>query len=86
MASPVTGGGIQVNRFSQLFLLAHREGHQTPNDWAAFAWNLLALQNQRLLKDGQTLENPDDNLAELTRQAQEFADQQLPVLKALQVV
>ena len=85
LASPVTGGGIQVSRFHQLFLLAHREGHQTPNDWAAFAWNLLALQNQRLLKDGQPLENPDDNLAELTRQAQEFADQQLPVLKALQI-
>ena len=65
--------------------LAHREGHQTPSDWAAFAWNLLAQQGQRLLKEGKTLEDPQENLAELTRQAQEFADKSLPILKALQI-
>ena len=39
----------------------------------------------RLIKDGKTLERPEDNLAELVQQAQAFADKQLPVLRALQV-
>ncbi|SEQ52684.1 Predicted methyltransferase regulatory domain-containing protein [Ectothiorhodospira magna] len=85
LASPVTGGGIQVSRFHQLFLLARSEGHKSPNDWATYTWNLLAQQGQRLIKEGQALENPNDNLAELTRQAQEFADKQLPIFKALQI-
>lgn len=85
LASPVTGGGVTVPRFQQLFLLAKQQGHKQPQDWARFVWNLLAMQNQRLLKDGQTLQAPQDNLAELTRQAIEFAEKRLPILKALQI-
>ena len=85
LASPVTGGGIAVPRFQQLFLLARQQGHKQPQDWAGYVWSVLAMQNQRLLKDGKTLETPEDNLAELTRQATEFAEKRLPILKALQV-
>ena len=86
LASPVTGGGVTVPRFQQLFLLAKQHGHKQPQDWANFVWNLLAMQGQRLIKDGKTLETPEDNLAELTRQAIEFAEKRLPILKALQIV
>ena len=85
LASPATGGGVTVPRFQQLFLLAKQQGHKQPQEWARFVWNVLAAQNQRLVKDGKTLEAPEDNLAELTRQAGEFADKQLPILKALQI-
>lgn len=85
LASPVTGGGITVARFHQLFLLARSQGHRQPADWASYVWQLLALQNQRLLKEGKTLETAEENLAELTEQAQTFAEQQLPILKALQI-
>ncbi|NLZ10604.1 MAG: methyltransferase, partial [Alcaligenaceae bacterium] len=85
LASPVTGGGVTVQRFHQLFVLARQKGHKTSAEWAAFAWNVLAMQGQRLLKDGKALETPEENLAELTAQATEFADKQLPVLKALQI-
>ena len=84
-ASPVTGGGVTVPRFQQLFLLAKQQGHKQPQDWANFVWNLLAMQGQRLIKDGKTLETPEDNLAELTAQANEFAEKRLPILKALQI-
>lgn len=86
LASPVTGAGLAVNRFNQLFLLARRQGLSTPADWAAVAWNVLASQGQRVLKDGKTLETAEDNLAELTAQAQSFATKLLPILLALQVV
>jgi SAM-dependent methyltransferase len=85
LASPVTGGGIAVGRFAQLFLLAVSQGKKQPADWAQAAWQVLAAQGQKILKDGQTLATNEENLAELTLQAQNFADKQLPILKALQV-
>jgi hypothetical protein len=87
LASPVTGGGIVVPRFSQLFLLARAEGGFAgggkPSDWAAYVWNIISRQGHRLIKDGKTLETAEDNIAELTAQAQTFAEKQLSVLKAL---
>lgn len=85
LASPVTGSGIQVNRIQQLFLLALNDGAKQPADWAKFAWEILARQDQKLIKEGKQLDSAEDNLAELTEQAARFADDFLPVLKALQI-
>jgi SAM-dependent methyltransferase len=85
LASPVTGGGVTVGRFQQLFLLAASQGQKQPKAWAQFVWDILASQGQRLLRDGKAMDKPEDNLAELTRQAEEFAVKQLPVLRALGV-
>lgn len=85
LASPVTGGGITVPRFHQLFLLGKQHGHKQPGDWAQYAWNILAMQGQRLVKEGRTLETAQDNLAELTAQASAFAEKQLPIFKALHI-
>jgi SAM-dependent methyltransferase len=84
LASPVTGGGVSVNRPAQLFLLAASQGRKQPADWGAFAWQIFAAQGQRLIKNGKTLETAEENLAELIEQAKLFAEKQLPVLKALQ--
>ncbi len=85
LASPVTGGGVPVNRFQQLFLLSLAQGKKQPSEWAHATWQILATQGQKLLKEGKTLETEQENLAELTTQAQTFADKQLPILKALQI-
>ena len=85
LASPVTGGGVAINRFHQLFLLSQQQAKKQPADWAKDAWAILSAQGQRLLKEGKTLETAEENLAELTAQAQEFADKQMPILKALQI-
>lgn len=85
LASPVSGGGLAVNRFQQLFLLARGQGLKQPSEWAQFAWRRLESLNQRLLREGRPIDTPEENLAELTRQAHEFAEKQLPVLKALQI-
>ena len=85
LASPVTGGGITVNRFQQLFLLAMSQGKKQPEEWAQLTWQILSAQNQKLVKEGKTLETPEENLAELTTQAATFAEKQLPILKALQI-
>lgn len=85
LASPVTGGGITVGRFHQLFLLSIAQGKKKPAEWAQAAWEVLAQQGQRLVKDGAALEKPEDNIAELKRQAAEFETKTLPVLRALKV-
>ncbi len=83
LASPVTGGGIQVARFSQMFLKARSLGKKAPAEWAAYAWQILAAQGQRILREGKTMETAEENLAELTSQAQNFSEGQLSCLKAL---
>ncbi|MBF0257097.1 MAG: class I SAM-dependent methyltransferase [Gammaproteobacteria bacterium] len=85
LASPVTGGGVIVQRFRQLFLLALKQGHKTPNEWAQFAWKILEAQGQKLKKEGKAVETPVENIAELLKEATEFQDKQLPILKALQI-
>jgi SAM-dependent methyltransferase len=86
LASPVTGGGVAVGRFQQLFLLAIKQGKKQPQELAKFVWELLAIQGQKILKDGKSLDTVEDNIDELTQQAQEFLDKRLKVLKALQIV
>jgi len=86
LASPVTGGGVAVNRLQQLFLRALQHGMQQPQEWAQSVWQVLAAHGQSLVKEGKTLATPEDNLAELTAQATEFAQRRFPILQALQVV
>jgi len=86
LSSPVTGGGITVGRFPQLFVLALQQGKKKPDEWAAFAEQILAAQGQKIVKDGKPLETAEEQLAELTTQAHEFAAKQLPILKALQII
>lgn len=84
LTSCVTGGGIRVSRFGQLFLLALQSGKKTPEEWATYAWQYLQMQGQKLIKESKTLESSEDNLKELIEQAKTF-EMQLPILKALQV-
>lgn len=79
LASPVTGGGLAVDRFQQLFLLALANKEKDPAD---FVWRLLAAQGQRLVKEGKTLESAEDNLAELRLRYTSF-EKRLPTLKSL---
>lgn len=85
LSSPVTGGGIALSRFQQLFLLAHDTGKKTPEEWAAFVLKIIEGQGHRIIKEGKKLETHEENLDELKEQAYVFAKEYLPVLKALHV-
>jgi SAM-dependent methyltransferase len=85
LASPVCASGVSVSRFQQLFLSAGQCGRKSPKDQAQFVWDLLAAQGQRIIKDGKTLESAEQNLDEMLKQATNFADKRLPVLKGLGV-
>ncbi|WP_090129567.1 class I SAM-dependent methyltransferase [Limnohabitans sp. Rim11] len=86
LCSPVSAGGHVLNRFQQLFLLCAQKGGQSPSDWARYAWEVLNAQGQKIIKEGQTLATEQENVAELSRQAEEFKLKQMPIMKALQIV
>jgi SAM-dependent methyltransferase len=85
LASPVTGGGLLVSRFQQLFLLALADGLKQPAEWVAFAWSLLKQQGQKIVKEGTKLETDEQNMQELTTQANDFQQKNLPIMKALKI-
>jgi SAM-dependent methyltransferase len=86
LAVPVTGGGIQVSRILQMFLLAQTKGKRGTDAMAEFAWSILGPQGHRLVREGATLQSAEENLAELKRQAIEFEETRLPAFKALGIV
>ena len=85
LASPVTGGGVVLGRFKQLFTLALQHGEKEPEDWAELVAEILEAQGQKIVKGGKQLESPEEHMSELIAQAKEFAVKQLPILKALQI-
>ncbi|MES2150026.1 MAG: class I SAM-dependent methyltransferase [Pseudomonadota bacterium] len=86
LASPVTGGGVPVSRISKLFMLSLGQGRKLPAHWVQDAWQALVAQGQKLLKNGVILDSEAENLAELLAQAKAFETNELPALKALQVI
>jgi hypothetical protein len=82
LASPVTASGIDVSRPEQLLMLAYLR----QADPVKFVWSILQVQGEKLLKDGQVLESPAANLAELKAQAEEFTAERLPLFQRLGLV
>jgi SAM-dependent methyltransferase len=79
VASPLTGGGIFLTRFAQLFLLAMKR--QEPDE-AAFVWRVLAERNEAMLRDGQLLQTEAENLARVRELHADFKSR-LPLLQRL---
>lgn len=85
LASPLTGTGVAVNRFEQLFLLARQNGNLAPDSWADFAWSVLRANGQTVLKEGSLLHGEEANVAELRVQATSFFQRRLPIFRALKI-
>lgn len=83
LASPVTGGGIGIGRFNQLFLLQQQLGVNTPAELAANVWKILEAQGEKIITDGAPMMSTEDNVAALTKQATEFKEKTLPMLRIL---
>ena len=86
LASPVTGGGVNANRFEMLFLQAVAEGATEPESWAESAWQVLSSQGHRLVNNGVPLESDQENLEELTSKATDFAAKRLLTFRTLGII
>src|SRR5882757_1045290 len=80
LASPITGGGVMVDRFSRLFLLAARVGHDDP---PAYVWDQLKATGVKLQKNDTPLESDEENPQELRVIFDNHTSQQLPILRTL---
>jgi SAM-dependent methyltransferase len=84
LASPVSGGGVAVTRFDQLFLLARSMG-LPESEWVGYVWKNISAQGHKLLKDGKPLDSVQDNLSELGQYLQDFTSKRLPIFQALAI-
>jgi hypothetical protein len=57
-----------------------------PGPLAAFAWTVLLEMGQRATRDGKGIESAQDNVAELTLQANAFIAKRLPLLRRLAIL
>src|SRR5262249_45655156 len=79
LASPVTGGGIRVDRLTQLYLLAKAQDGANPAEHMA----KMAMGSGHFIeKDGKKLD-PDEMVAALATQATQAGEQTLPLLTRL---
>jgi SAM-dependent methyltransferase len=86
LASPVIGGGVGVNRYQQLFLLALSQGKKQPKEWAQAACDVLASQNQRVVTEGKVIDSSEGNLKQMIKLAETFNATRLAVLRELEAV
>ncbi len=85
LVSPLTGGGYPLSRVELLFLDAISSGEKSSRDWASYTWSILKQQGDKLFKADKALVTEEEILAELSDQADVFADRKLPVLEKLQI-
>lgn len=82
LASPLTGSGVSIDRSEQLFLLAYLRNA----DPVQFISQVLQVQGERLTKDGEVLESLEANQAEISRQAERFLTERLPLFERFGLV
>ncbi len=83
LAAPVTGGAVSVNRMQQLFLLARERKIADP---AAYVWQIFKENNERIVKEGQVIENDEESLKEIKANYANFATKAMPLLKAMGIM
>jgi hypothetical protein len=83
LASPVTGAGLKVNRQGMLWLLARRSGAPDP---VAFSLNVMRALGINQFRGEERVEGEAENYALLRERMEDFATNQLPILRQLQMV
>lgn len=82
LASPVTGGGIALDRVGKLFLA----GLSLGADPVRHAFDTLEAAGQRVLRDGKPITTAERHKVELAERWESFTRRRLPVLHALGAV
>ena len=83
LASPVTGGGVEIGYTTMLLLEAWKRGLREPTAIAQAAQATLSRLGQRLLIDGEVVVDRDRSLALLAAEARALPAATLPRLAAL---
>lgn len=83
LASPLTGCGVNVNRFQQLFLAQYKGGVKAADKLADTVLKILTRQGQKILFNGKALDSPEKTAEHLRTLAERFLTSNLPIYKTL---
>ncbi len=86
LASPQSGGGVPLSRFSQLFIQQYLAGERTADSLARYVHALLQHNRERVVHEGKMLESDDAQLAHLQGLAQHFLQGELPLLQGMGIL
>ncbi|MBP7580546.1 MAG: class I SAM-dependent methyltransferase [Vogesella sp.] len=86
LASPQTGGGVPISRFTQLFIQQYLAGEREADGLARYVHTLLQRNRERVVHEGKMMENDAAQLAHLQGLAQRFLQAELASLQALGIV
>ena len=85
LVSPVTLTAVPVNKIERLILLAMKQKCKTPHDIAKHVWDILSVQGHKLIKEGVTLQDPKENIAQLKDEAALFLENKFELFKNLKI-
>lgn len=86
LVSPLTGGAVSFGRIDQIFLYAYLKNKSKKDTWVEIVWEALDKLNQRMIKDGKTLETPEENIKELKLYQKRFEKNMLPFAIKMQLI
>jgi len=85
LASPITGGGIGVNRTILLFMLAEKNGCIGSEMISEFVYDMYSSQGVKMKKNDLVLITKEDAINELKSQAEYYLNHNKKILQALKI-
>ena len=85
LVSPLTGGGVGIDRIHMLFIAARDANINTPAKMADYIWDIFEKEGTLYVKEGKPLEPAQENREALKNAAQEFQKIILPALERLHI-
>lgn len=86
LASPITGGAVNVPHICILFLNATGQGHSTVQELSLYVWEFLQSIGEKMRKDGKKMESREENLSAIEPLAERFLTSMRPMLRVLRVI
>ena len=86
LSSPVLGWAYPLGRTERIFLSAVFEGKKYAGELANYAWKIFSENGQRLVRDNKMVESAEENISMFKDMAQNFLNNDLPLLKNLQII
>ena len=85
VASPVTGEGFLLTELEALCILAN-QSKLAQDKWTDFIWDIFKAKNRLMIKDGETLTEEKENLAEIEKKKNLFIEKRLKIFQSLGII
>lgn len=88
LVAPLLGSGVTANFLERLVYqaLTQKIDKDDTEALARFAWQALAAQGRRMIRDGAALPTPEENIAEIRQRIGDIVRQRLPIWRNLGAV